>query len=151
MMQIPRRMFSRIKCLSFKLLRRERPGRCVHKVFLLLSLFLMAIRPRGLASVSNPVLQPPQPILGSSSRMVVAILTFENRTRNPSLDFWHLAPEWLIAESLGKLPTIRVESGEGFALHELHHESYNAIDAAQARKMGEILEVRRVIWGAYEQ
>ena len=83
--------------------------------------------------------------------MVVAILTFENRTRNPSLDFWHLAPEWLIAESLGKLPTIRVESGEGFALHELHHESYNAIDAAQARKMGEILEVRRVIWGAYEQ
>jgi tetratricopeptide (TPR) repeat protein len=106
------------------------------------------------AQVDSPPLgepRPPQLASELESRLMVAILGFENRTRDPALEFWRFAPERLLARALGEAGAIRVVSPGGYALSQLHMKAGDPVDPARARAAGELLEASRVIWGSYER
>jgi tetratricopeptide (TPR) repeat protein len=83
--------------------------------------------------------------------MAVAVLGFENRTGDPALGFWHFAAKSLLVESLDRLSAIRLASGDYYALQQLHFRPGDPLDPIRARRIGELIEARRVIWGTYER
>jgi tetratricopeptide (TPR) repeat protein len=83
-------------------------------------------------------------------RLVTAVLWFENKTGAPQADHWRYAIDRLLSDQLGHVKALRLRRiGIDFARRQLGIAKGSAIGADEARKMGEIIEAQRVIWGSY--
>jgi tetratricopeptide (TPR) repeat protein/TolB-like protein len=83
-------------------------------------------------------------------RVVVAVLWFENKTGDPQAEHWRYAIEGFLSEQLRGVKALRLRRiGIDFAARQLGIAKGSAITRDEARKMGEIIEAQRVIWGSY--
>ena len=98
-------------------------------------------------SLAVPAVRGGDPAI-QAERMAVALLGFEDKTEGPKDTPWLEDFDSLIGEKLGPLKSIRlVHRGHGF--RELKLKEGGPISTDQARKIGELVEARRVIWGSY--
>jgi hypothetical protein len=86
-----------------------------------------------------------------AGRLSVAALGFENKTGNSEAEHWRVALEQLVRRQLGAVKSVRLAPGVEYALRQINKKEGDAIDAAQARKAGEVIEARRVVWGEYKR
>ena len=95
------------------------------------------------ASAADTNLSPP--------RLTVAILPFEDQTGDREADHWAYSWPRLLRHQLGAIQTIRLRPPQAieFCLQKFHLEPGDAISEKQARRMGEWIEARRVIWGTF--
>jgi len=84
-----------------------------------------------------------------SRRVTVAVLWFEDRTGDPQSAHWRYGIKGLLTDQLEQISAIRPRDGVEFARHYLGLSKAAPLDASQARKMGELIEAQRVIWGGY--
>jgi tetratricopeptide (TPR) repeat protein len=86
----------------------------------------------------------------NASRLTVAVLTFEDQTGDPDAAHWRYSIERLIGEQLAEVKALR-RVPAGFAYRQLKASRGAAVSLEQARRMGELIETRRVIWGSYRR
>ena len=85
-----------------------------------------------------------------SPRLTVAVLTFEDQTGNPEAAHWRYLIERLLTEELAEAKALRrVPATFGYQQLKLNRGA--PVSAEQARKIGELIEARRVVWGAYRR
>jgi tetratricopeptide (TPR) repeat protein len=84
-------------------------------------------------------------------RLTVAVLWFEDKTDDPNAGHWRYAIERLLSNQLREVKAIRLRPGVEYARRELGISKGTPLDPAQARKMGELIEAQRVIWGSYSR
>lgn len=82
-------------------------------------------------------------------RMAVSVLWFENRAGEDA-EHWRYGLKGPLSAALKKVKAIRLNSGVGYARRELGIEKGSALNAGEARKIGEIVEAQRVVWGSYQ-
>ena len=85
-------------------------------------------------------------------RLAVAVLWFEDRTADPQTSHWRYAVTGLLSAQLREAKAIRVRPAGAvdYAFRQLGLSKGDAVEPAQARKMGELIEAQRVIWGSYK-
>jgi len=83
-------------------------------------------------------------------RLTVAVLTFEDQTRDPEASHWRYLIERGLAQELGEAKALRRLPAE-FGYRQLKLKRGDPISPEQARKIGELIEARRVVWGAYRR
>lgn len=86
----------------------------------------------------------------ASSRLTLAILTFEDQTADPEAAHWGYAIERLLADQLQEAKAIR-RVPAAFGCRQLKLKHGGPISTEQARKIGELIEARRVVWGTYRR
>jgi len=86
-----------------------------------------------------------------SSRLTVAVLGFENKTGDSKAEFWRVGIEFLVSSELRDISTIRVAPGVDYARRQINKKEGEGIGPEEARKAGECIEARRVIWGEYRR
>jgi tetratricopeptide (TPR) repeat protein len=86
----------------------------------------------------------------ASSRLTVAVLTFENQTGDLEAAHWRNLIERLLAEDVAEAKALRSVPA-AFGYRQLKLRRGDPINAEQARKIGELIEARRVVWGAYRR
>ena len=86
-------------------------------------------------------------------RLTVAVLWFEDRTGDLQAAHWYYAVTGMLTRQLWHAKAIRVLSpgAVNYAFRERGIDKGAALDAAQARKMGELIEAQRVVWGSYRR
>ncbi|HUV62547.1 MAG TPA: tetratricopeptide repeat protein [Sedimentisphaerales bacterium] len=86
-------------------------------------------------------------------RLTAAVLWFADKTGDPELSHWGCAVPGLLTQQLREGKAIRVlpTGAVDYAFRELGVKKGTSLDAAQARKMGELIEAQRVVWGSYER
>lgn len=84
-------------------------------------------------------------------RLWVAILGFANETGDSEQSHWRCAIEGLIANELREVKAIKLGGGVEYARRQLDIDKGVLVTPEQARKMGELIEAQRVIWGSYER
>ena len=108
-----------------------------HSALWLLAAFLAA----GSASpAADPSAKTP--------RLTVAVLTFENQSTDPDTAHWRHVFARLLGEQLAEVKALRRVPAR-FGYRQLNVKPGDPISAEQARKLGELVEARRVIWGSY--
>ena len=86
----------------------------------------------------------------AAPRLTLAILTFEDQTADPATAHWRYAIERLLAEQLQEAKALR-RVPAAFGYRQLKVKQSGPISAEQARKIGELIEARRVVWGSYRR
>lgn len=84
-------------------------------------------------------------------RLRVTILGFANDTGNPEEAHWRCGIERLLSGELKKIKAIKLGGGVEYARRQLGIDRNSAIEQEQARKMGELIEAHRVVWGSYRK
>jgi tetratricopeptide (TPR) repeat protein len=84
-------------------------------------------------------------------RLRVTVLGFVNQTGDPQADHWRRGLERLMSSELGQVKAIKLGGGVEYARRELGIDEGVAVDPNRARKMGELIEARRVVWGSYQR
>jgi len=86
-------------------------------------------------------------------RLTVAVLWFADKTGEPELSHWRCAVPSLLSQQLAEAKAIRVlpTGAVDYAFRQLVLKKGSSLDAGQARKMGELIEAQRVVWGSYER
>jgi tetratricopeptide (TPR) repeat protein/TolB-like protein len=86
-----------------------------------------------------------------TNRLTVALLTFADKTGEPESAHWRYSLPRGVAAPLAEAKAIRIYPAEAseYGLRQLKLKAGEPIDATQARKIGEIIEARRVVWGDY--
>ena len=84
-------------------------------------------------------------------RLRIAILGFANETGDSELSHWRYAIEGLLANELREVKAIKLGGGIEYARRQLGIDKSALVTPEQARKMGELIEAQRVIWGRYER
>jgi TolB-like protein len=104
-------------------------------------LLVFAVAVTGTAEPSTP-----------PGRLTVAILWFADKTADPQMSHWRCAVSRLLVEQLAEAKAVRVlpTGAVDYAFRQLDVKKGSSLDAAQARKMGELIEAQRVVWGSYE-
>ena len=89
----------------------------------------------------------------SGGRLRIAVLNFGNGTGNPDLSHWQYAVRGLVHSQLAEVKSVRVlpPSAVDYGFRKLKIEAGEAIGIPQARKIGELIETRRVVWGSYRR
>ncbi len=82
-----------------------------------------------------------------ASRLTVAVLDFENQTGDPGLGHWRYSPPVQLYEAKG----VRLAPGSEYALRQLKKKAGDPLEVSEARKLGELIEARRVVWGSYQR
>jgi tetratricopeptide (TPR) repeat protein len=95
-------------------------------------------------ATAEPSARPPR-------RLVVSILWFEDKTGNPQAAHWRYGIEGMLSNGFWQIKSIRLRRGVEFARKRLGIAKGAALNADQARKMGEIIEAQRVIWGSFRR
>ena len=84
------------------------------------------------------------------ARLTVAVLTFEDQTGDPEAAHWRYLMERLLAEQLERAKALRrIPAAYGYRQLKLNRGG--PISVPQARQIGELVEARRVVWGAYRR
>jgi len=84
-------------------------------------------------------------------RLRIAILGFANETGNPEAAHWRCGIERLLSSELKKIKAIKLAGGIEYAQQQLGISKGETLKPEQARKMGELIEAQRVIWGNYDR
>ncbi len=82
-------------------------------------------------------------------KLTVAVLWFENKTADAQQAHWHYAIEGILKNLCRDIGSIRLRGGVDYGRRELGMAKGASVDSVAARKIGEIIEVQRVIWGSY--
>ena len=98
----------------------------------------------GAASASAQNNTPP-------GRLRVTILGFANDTGNPQEAHWRCGIERMLSGELKKIKVIKLGGGIEYARRQLGIDRNSAIEQERARKMGELIEAQRVVWGSYRK
>jgi tetratricopeptide (TPR) repeat protein len=98
----------------------------------------------------------PNPVADSvahTNRLTVAMLAFADKTGEPESAHWRYSLPRMVASPLREVKAIRIYPTEAseYGLRELKLKAGEPIDATQARKIGELIEARRVVWGDYRR
>ncbi len=121
--------------------------------FFLLAVMLISFLP-GLAwANSAPVasnVTTAEPSARPPGRLVVSILWFEDKTGDPQAAHWRYAIEGMLSNQFRQIKAVRLRSGVESARKRLGIAKGAALNADQARKIGEIIEAQRVIWGSFQ-
>ncbi len=83
-------------------------------------------------------------------RLVVSILWFANRADSQA-EHWRHALEGFLWNQIRKVKAIRSRGGVEYARLKLSIEEGSPLNADQVRKIGELIEAQRVIWGSYQR
>ena len=83
-------------------------------------------------------------------RLRVVILGFANETGDPEAAHWRCCIERLLSSELGQIKAIKMSGGVDYARRQLGVDKNAFLGAEKARKMGELIEAQRVVWGSYE-
>ena len=88
-----------------------------------------------------------------SNRVTVAMLPLENATGDPALGYWRFAASAVLGPYLGEAKGLRrlPQSSLKYGLAQLGKKTGETLDAAEAGKLGELIEARRVLWGNYRR
>ena len=98
------------------------------------------------AGGTSPAAEPS----AKSSRLTVAILAFEDQTADPEAAHWRYTIARLLGEQLAEAKALwRLPPAFGY--RQLKVKQGDPISAEQARKIGELVEARRVVWGSYRR
>jgi len=83
--------------------------------------------------------------------LTLALIVTESQAAGKATDQWQYLISDLLCTELENVESIRClpDSTIAFALRELGISSSTVIDAALARRLGEAMEARRLIWGSY--
>jgi tetratricopeptide (TPR) repeat protein len=84
-------------------------------------------------------------------RLRVAILGFANETGDSELSHWRYAIEGLLSNELREVKAIKLGGGIEYARRQLGIDKNSLVTPEQARKMGELIEAQRVVWGSYRK
>jgi tetratricopeptide (TPR) repeat protein len=92
---------------------------------------------------------PPVP----TTRLRVAVLTFADGTGDPQHAHWRYAIRGMLAHQLYAVKAVRVLPGTAvaYARRQRKVSPGARLDAALARKLGELIEAQRVVWGSYRR
>ena len=85
-----------------------------------------------------------------ASRLTVTVLTFEDQTADPDAAHWRYTIERLLGEQLHEAKALR-RVPAAFGYRQLNVKRGDPISMEQARKIGELIEARRVVWGSYRR
>jgi tetratricopeptide (TPR) repeat protein len=85
-----------------------------------------------------------------SPRLTLAILTFEDQTANPDAAHWRYTLERLLADQLQEAKAVRLVPA-AFGYRQLQVKQGGPISTEQVRRIGELIEARRVVWGSYRR
>ncbi len=80
----------------------------------------------------------------------MAVLTFEDQTGDPEAAHWRYMIQRLLTEELAEAKALRGVPA-AFGYRQLKLKRGDPISAEQARRIGELIEARRVVWGAYRR
>jgi tetratricopeptide (TPR) repeat protein len=78
------------------------------------------------------------------------VLTFEDQTADPAAAHWRYTIERLLADQLQEAKALR-RVPAGFGYRQLNLKQGAPVNPEQARKLGELIEARRVVRGSYRQ
>jgi len=123
--------------------------RMIH--FFLLAGFLISFLPGQAWSNSAPVtgdVTTAGPSARPPGRLLVSILWFEDKTGDPQTAHWRYAIEGMLSNQFRQIKVVRLRRGVESARKRLGIAKGAALNADQTRKMGEIIEAQRVIWGS---
>jgi len=119
--------------------------------FFLLAGLLISFLPGRAWSNSAPVtgdITTAEPSARPPGRLVVSILWFEDKTGDPQTAHWRYAIKGMLSNQFRQTKAVRLRGGVESARKRLEIAKGAALNADQARKMGEIIEAQRVIWGS---
>jgi len=80
----------------------------------------------------------------------VAVLNFDNQTGDADTAYWRYAFPHLLREQFAEVKSLRVLEAAG-AYPQLNLKRGDPVNQDLARRIGEIVEARRVIWGTYRR
>jgi ankyrin repeat protein/cytochrome c-type biogenesis protein CcmH/NrfG len=91
--------------------------------------------------------------LNPDKRLSVAVLPFHDGTGNLEHAHWRYSIPGVLGKSLDEMGSIRVlpRSATRYGFRRLGLKVGDSVTADQARKIGEQIQARRVIWGSYRQ
>ena len=84
-------------------------------------------------------------------RLRVTILGFANETGDSEQSHWRFAIEGMIANEFREVKAIKLGGGVEYARRQLGIDKGALVTPEHARKMGELIEAQRVVWGSYEK
>lgn len=86
-------------------------------------------------------------------RLTVAVLWLADKTADPQMSHWRCAASRLLVEQLAEAKAVRVlpSGAVDYAFRQLALKKGSSFDSGQARKMGELIEAQRVVWGNYDR
>lgn len=70
---------------------------------------------------------------------------------DPDAAHWRCGIERLLSSELRKIKTTKLGGGVEYAQRQLGIDKGDALKPEQARKMGELIEAQRVVWGKYHK
>jgi len=123
----------------------------ISKVLLVL-LFLeiaFSCRPAEKPKPFTPANPVPLASANQTNHLTVAVLGFENKTGDTTSEFWRVAIERLVSSELDGIRAIKVAPGVDYARRQINKKEGEGIRPEEARKAGEIIEARRVVWGEF--
>lgn len=91
--------------------------------------------------------------LEPESRITIAVLPLEDQTKDAHEAHWRHSLPRMISRPLDSIPQVRIYAADAteYGLRRCKLSPGEAINAEQAKTIGEIIEVRRVIWGNYRR
>jgi tetratricopeptide (TPR) repeat protein len=117
-------------------------------IFLLILLSLWHASPLGSLANQHPTFPDPNT---PGRRLAVAVLFFEDRTGDPNANHWSYAASSLLGDQLSEVSALRLLSSRAvlYGCRRIGLAAGEPIDPNTARKVGEVIEAQRLIWGAY--
>ena len=86
-------------------------------------------------------------------RLTVAVLVFQDKTGASGAAHWRHTLQRLITDQLSEVKSLRMllRLGADFSLPQVKVNATDELNLVGARKIGEFIEARRVVWGNYQQ
>jgi len=87
----------------------------------------------------------------AAERMTVGLVYFEDKTNDPNMSYWRYLSHQVLGLKLYEVKSLKLSSeyATEFAFKKLGMKRGEAVDAQKARRIGEIIEARRVVFGSY--
>jgi tetratricopeptide (TPR) repeat protein len=92
-------------------------------------------------------------VVSAADRISVALLKPRNESGDTKCDYWQSGIYLLLGYELFQPKSIRLfpETSVDYAAEQLELKPDRPLEARQARKLGEMIEARRIIWSEYRQ
>jgi tetratricopeptide (TPR) repeat protein/TolB-like protein len=89
----------------------------------------------------------------SDQRLTVALLSFADKTGDPKSAHWRYSLPRAVGAPLREAKSLRIYPADAcdYGLRKLKLKAGDPVNAAQAKKIGEIIEARRVVRGEYRR
>jgi tetratricopeptide (TPR) repeat protein/TolB-like protein len=103
----------------------------------------------GLAHHCGVAAEPP----ARPARLTVALLPFEDQTGDAEAAHWRHGLSGLLRNQLREVKSIRILSADAidYGCRQVSVTPGGPIPDTQARRIGEVIEARRVVWGSYRR